>query len=88
MADDMIYELREQTIGKNAMSGFYFDAEGHGKMNWTLNYNDYPNCCPFHQKYTDVMSNSMPCGEVLWGQGFSVDIDGKQYDIWGHEVND
>lgn len=28
MADDMIYELREQTIGKNAMSGFYFDAEG------------------------------------------------------------
>jgi len=88
MADDMIYELREQTIGNNAMSGFYFDAESHGKMNWTLNYDDYPNCCPFHQKYTDVMSNSMPCGDVLWGQGFSVDIEGTQYDIWGHEVND
>jgi len=88
MADDMIYELREQTIGNNAMSGFYFDAESHGKMNWTLNYNDYPNCCPFHQKYTDVMSNSMPCGDILWGQGFSVDIEGTQYDIWGHEVND
>jgi len=88
MADDMLYELREQTIGNNAMSGFYFDAESHGKMNWTLNYDDYPNCCPFHQKYTDVMSNSMPCGDVLWGQGFSVDIEGTQYDIWGHEVND
>ena len=64
------------------------DLESHGKMNWTLNYDDYPNCCPFHQKYTDVMSNSMPCGDVLWGQGFSVDIEGTQYDIWGHEVND
>jgi len=27
MADDMLYELREQTIGNNAMSGFSFDAE-------------------------------------------------------------
>jgi len=43
MANDMIYELREQTIGNNAMSGFYFDAESESDIDlesYEKPYND------------------------------------------------
>ena len=51
---------------------------------WSLDPQDWPNCCPFHCEYQSTLhAHAMPCGSVLWGQGFTVDVEGSHYTIWG-----
>lgn len=43
-------------------------------------------CCPFHARWRNPHASSMPCGSDLWGEGFTIHVDGHIYDIWGVEL--
>lgn len=45
-------------------------------------------CCPFHARWINPHASSMPCGSDLWGDGFTIVVDGTHYDIWGVATHD
>lgn len=67
----------------------YGTDEEPAPAGWSLDPQDWPNCCPFHGEYQSTLhAHAMPCGSVLWGQGFTVDVEGSRFTIWGECVED
>jgi len=88
--DQQGYDISEwEQDHETEPQGNYGTDEEPVPAGWSLDPQDWPNCCPFHGEYqSSLAAHAMPCGSVLWGQGFTVDVEGSRFTIWGECVED